>query len=144
MDAAHAGLCRPKVGRGRGIPRSGRPAFVDDRAPPIKTDELVDFASPPRGEVGRLAKRARRVGRIGSPGAWGESFWGTGLKSRRDSARAAVAHDHVNLAVRKQDAPAPGGSALAAEHDPPAAIRVAGCALLNPIALGQLVFVVGE
>src|SRR6266851_3734064 len=131
MDVEHAGPRQPKVGRGRGLPRSGGPAFVDDRAPPIKADELVDLslptqwggrpareasppggedqvakcgklttwlispphavgrsagsrsepagwgrsgclvdlASPRSGEVGRLAKRARRVGTIKLPSA---------------------------------------------------------------------------
>src|SRR6266851_3041092 len=69
MDVEHAGPPQPKVGRGRGLPRSGGPAFVDDRAPAIETDELVDLPSPPSGEVGRLAKRARRVGRIKLPSA---------------------------------------------------------------------------
>src|SRR6266852_4039675 len=138
MDVEHAGPRQPKVGRGRGLPRSGGPAFVDDRAPAIKADELVDLslptqwggrpareasppggddqvakcgklttslispphavgrsagsrsepagwgrsgcqvrnaddlvdlASPRSGEVGRLAKRARRVGKIRLPSA---------------------------------------------------------------------------
>src|SRR5216683_1632561 len=69
MDVEHAGPRQPKVGRGRGLHRSGGPAFVDDRAPAIETDELVDRASPRSGEVGRLAKRARRVGTIRLPSA---------------------------------------------------------------------------
>src|SRR6266851_5077330 len=61
MDVEHAGPRQPKVGRGRGLPRSGGPAFVDDRAPPIKADELVDPSLPTQWG-GRPAREASPPG----------------------------------------------------------------------------------
>src|SRR6266852_1305229 len=61
MDVEHAGPRQPKVGRGRGLPRSGGPAFVDDRAPAIETDELVDLSLPTQWG-GRPAREASPPG----------------------------------------------------------------------------------
>src|SRR6266851_4708899 len=150
MDVEHAGPRQPKVGRGRGLPRSGGPAFVDDRAPPIKADELVDpslptqwggrparEASPPGGDdqvakCGTLTTSlispphavGRSAGSRSEPAGWGRS----GCQMRH----AAMGPRARGACLRRSRLPTQWGGRPAREGSPPGGEdQVAKCGTLT-------------